>query len=156
MPASTTYLPRGVLLQIESQTTPSSVFTSVSEHNRQPIEVTTDRIQQTTRMSNGTLRKFFIADKKQFSISWRMLPATTSYTTDGYWGAKDLIDFYERSLTHASGSSGQATFRIKLNYAQEGAQSFATYTVNCTSFNATLIKRGVVAHWDVSITLEEV
>lgn len=149
MPASVTYLPRGVLLQIETQTSPSSVFTSVTEHNRQPIEVSTDRIQQTVRTSNGTLRKFFIADKKQFSISWTMLPATTSYTTDGYWGAKNLIDFYESS-------AGQGTFRIKLNYAQQGTESFTTYTVNCTSFSATLRKRGVVAHWDISMTLEEV
>lgn len=149
MPTSVTYLPRGVLLQIETQTTPTSVFTSVTEHNRQPIQVTTNRIEQATRMSNGTLRKFFIADKKQFSINWTTLPATTSYTTDGYWGAKNLIDFYESS-------AGQGTFRIKLNYAQEGSASFTTYTVNCTSFSQTLVKRGVVAHWDISMTLEEV
>lgn len=144
-----TYLPRGVLLQIESQISPSSVFSSVTEHNRQPIEVSTNRIEQSTRTSNGTLRKFFIADKKQFSVSWTMLPATSSYTTDGYWGAKDLIDFYESSL-------GQGTFRIKLNYAQQGTESFTTYTVNCTSFSASLRKRGVVAHWDISMTMEEV
>lgn len=149
MPASVTHLPRGVLLQIESQKTPTSVFTNVTEHNRQPIEVSTNRIEQTVRMANGTLRKFYIADKKQFFISWKMLPATTSYTTDGYWGAKNLIDFYESSL-------GKDVFRIKLNYAQEGSASFDIYTVNCTSFNATLVKRGVVAHWDISITLEEV
>jgi hypothetical protein len=149
MAASVTYLPRGVLLQIETQTSPSSVFTSVSEHNRQPIQVSTNRIEQTTRMSNGTLRKFFIADKKQFSISWTMLPATTSYTADGYWGAKNLIDFYDSS-------TGQGTFRIKLNYAQQGTESFTTYTVNCTSFSSTLVKRGAVAHWDISMTLEEV
>lgn len=149
MAAAATYLPRGVLLKIETQTSPSSVFTSVSEHNRAPIEVSTNRIEQSTRMSNGTLRKFFVADKKQFSISWSMLPATTAYTTDGYWGAKDLIDFYESS-------AGQGTFRIQLNYAQQGTESFTTYTVNCTSFNATLRKRGVVAHWDISITLDEV
>lgn len=149
MAAAVTYLPRGVLLKIETQTSPSSVFTSISEHNRAPIEVSTNRIEQSTRMSNGTLRKFFVADKKQFSISWSMLPATTAYTTDGYWGAKDLIDFYESS-------TGQGTFRIQLNYAQQGTESFTTYTVNCTSFNATLRKRGVVAHWDISITLDEV
>lgn len=150
MAASTTYLPRGVLFQIESQVTPTSVFSSVSEHNRQPIEVSTNRIEQSTRMSNGTLRKFWVADKKMFSISWTMLPATTAYTTDGYWGAKNLIDFYESSL-------GQGTFRIKLNYAQEGVVSFSEpIRVNCTSFSATLQKRGAVAHWDISMTMEEV
>jgi hypothetical protein len=149
MAASVTYLPRGVLFQIESQVSPTSVFSSVSEHNRQPIEVVTNRNEQATRMANGTLRKFFIADKKQFSISWTMLPATTAYTTDGYWGAKNLIDFYESSL-------GQGIFRIKLNYAQEGSASFTTYTVNCTSFSASLKKRGVVAYWDISMTMEEV
>lgn len=149
MTASVTHLPRGVLLQIESQKSPTSVFSNVTEHNRRPIEVSTNRIEQTVRMANGTLRKFYIDDKKTFSISWDMLPATTTYTTDGNWGAKNLIDFYESSL-------GQDVFRIKLNYAQQGSASFDTYTVNCTSFNATLVKRGVVAHWNISITLEEV
>lgn len=149
MAASVTHLPRGVLLQIESQKYPTSVFSNVTEHNRRPIEVATNRIEQTVRMANGTLRKFFIDDKKTFSISWDMLPATTTYTTDGNWGAKNLIDFYESSL-------GQDVFRIKLNYAQQGSESFDTYTVNCTSFNATLVKRGVVAYWNISMTMEEV
>lgn len=145
MPASYTHLPRGVLLQIQS----SGTFYKVTEHNRQPIEVSTNRIEQITRMSNGTLRKFFIADKKQFSISWTMLPGKSTYTADGFWGAEDLIKFYESS-------SGQGTFRIKLNYAYEGTEFFTEYNVNCTSFSSTLQKRGITPYWDISMTMEEV
>ena len=42
----------------------------LSEHNRQPVSITPNRIEKSTRMTNGTLRKFYIDDKyksKDFS-----------------------------------------------------------------------------------------
>lgn len=124
-------------------------WNKVTEHNRQPLEVSTNRIEQVTRMANGTLRKFFIADKKLFSISWNMVPGKREYTADGYWGAEDLIKFYE-------GLDGQSTFNIRINYAYDGTEANDTYTVNCSSFTASLRRRGVTPYWDISMSLEEV
>lgn len=153
MAASATYLPRGVLLQIEAKDTVAGgttvIYNKVSEHNRQPIEVSTNRIEQSTRMANGTLRKFYVDDKKMFSVTWSMLPGRRAYTADGYWGAEDLIKFYESS-------EGKAMFNIKLNYAYAGTEATETYYVNCTSFNATLRRRGVTTYWDISMTMEQV
>ena len=60
------------------------------------------------RTSNGTLRKFFIADKKTFSVSWDMLPSYRDITVDGAWGAEDIRTFYDTAL-------GQGVFKIKIN-----------------------------------------
>jgi len=124
-------------------------WNKVTEHNRQPIDVSTNRIEQVVRTTNGTLRKFFVADKKTFSLSWTTLPGKRAYTADGYWGAEDIIKFYESE-------EGQSTFNIKLNYAYSGTESFTTYNVNCTSFSASLKRRGVTPFWDISMTMEEV
>ncbi len=62
--ATTVYLPVGSLLYIDTSTTDTPTWAKLSEHNRQPMSIGQNRIQKVTRMSNGTLRKFFIADKR--------------------------------------------------------------------------------------------
>lgn len=155
----TTYLPRGSAIQVYARdlyvdpvdTTKSWI--KLSEHNRAPIEITIQRFEQAQRMSNGSLRKFFIEDKKQFSVSWSMLPGTRGYTVDGQWGALDLIEFY-------NSTEGRTTFDIRLNFAKSGtsqeSSGYESYTVSCTSFNATLLKRGEVPFYNVTMTMEQV
>lgn len=155
----TTYLPRGSAIQVYARdlyadpadTTQSWI--KLTEHNRSEISMSIERIEQTQRMANGSLRKFFVADKKQFSVSWNMLPGTRVYTVDNQWGALDLIEFY-------NSSEGQSTFDIRLNFAKSGtsqeSSGYEQYTVSCTSFSATLIKRGEVPFYNVSMTMEQV
>jgi hypothetical protein len=104
-------------------------------------------------MANGSLRKYFVADKKQFEVSWTMLPGTRGYTVDGQWGALDLIEFY-------NSTEGQGTFSIRLNFAKSGtsqeSSGYEEYTVSCTSFSATLLKRGEVPFYNVSMSMEQV
>ncbi len=67
-------LPVGSLIYFDTGTDPvTPTWTKLSEHNRQPMSITHNRIQKTQRMSNGTLRKFFISDKREFSVSWQLL-----------------------------------------------------------------------------------
>lgn len=155
----TTYLPRGSAIQVyardlyqdPSDTTQSWI--KLTEHNRSEIVMGINRIEQAQRMANGSLRKFFVVDKKEFSVSWSMLPGTRIYTVDNQWGALDLIEFY-------NSSEGQSTFDIRLNFAKSGtsqeSSGYEQYTVSCTSFNATLIKRGEVPFYNVSMSMEQV
>lgn len=142
-------MPRGSILWIKS----GGVYYKTSEHNRSEFTVTPQRIEKTQRMSNGTLRKFFIADKKVFNVSWDMLPHTSSLTVDGGWGASDLRSFYE-------GSAGQGTFDIKINLATNGTDQssagFEEYTVSITGCSFVVLKRGIQPHWNVSLSLEQV
>jgi hypothetical protein len=50
-------------------------FLIVSDHNRQPLEMSTQRIEQRQRMANGTMRSYHIADKRTMSTSWEMIPS---------------------------------------------------------------------------------
>lgn len=155
----TTYLPVGSVIQVYARdlyadpTDTTQSWIKLSEHNRSEIGMTIQRIQQSQRMSNGTLRKFFVVDKKEFNVSWSMLPGTRIYTVDNNWGALDLIEFY-------NSSEGQSTFNIRLNFAKDGtnqeSSGYEQYTVSCTSFNATLLKRGEVPFYNVSMTMEQV
>ena len=136
-------------------------WVKLSEHNRQPLSLEHNRIEKSQRMSNGTLRKFFIADKKNFSTSWEMLPSFSNLTVDGGYGAVDLQKFYS--------SVGANTFNIKIVYGQKGESPSITnreeyYNVSFTSCSFSVVKRNVKGKtidaaqefWSVSISMEEV
>jgi hypothetical protein len=50
-------------------------FIIISDHNRSPIDISNERIEQRQRMANGTMRSYHIADKLSISLSWSMLPS---------------------------------------------------------------------------------
>lgn len=141
-------MPRGSILQIES----NGSYHKVTEHNRSAFDISPIRIETQSRMVNGGLRKFWVADKRRISLSWDMLPHTTLLTVDGAWGAKDIKDFYYSS-------EGRTAFNIKVNLATNGTNQESTAEVIKVVFSDasfTVLKRGIEPHWSVSITLEEV
>lgn len=152
-------MPRGSILQIEAKdllATPAGTtktWNMVSEHNRSALELTPERIERVVRTSNGTLRKNHIADKKKFQLSWEMLPSYRTLTVDGGWGAEDLRSFYDSV-------DGRQSFNIRINLAKNGSDQtssgYESYTVVISSFNASVVKRGLQPHWNVSLSLDEV
>ena len=153
------FLPRGSILYIEAKdllaSTPGTTKTwnKVTEHNRSALDLGTERIEKIVRTSNGTLRKNHIADKRQFQISWDMLPSYRTLTIDGGWGAEDLRSFY-------FGEEGKQSFNIRINLAKTGSDQsvtgFESYAVVISSCNFTVVKRGLQPHWNVSLSLDEV
>lgn len=144
-------LPKGSVLYFDTSTTSTPTWQKISEHNRQEFLVNNNRIEQSVRMANGTLRKFYVADKKTYSTSWSMLPSTSAFTVDGGWGATDIKTFYE--------GIGKGAFKIKINYSTDGTDQSSTATPILVMFrecSLNLVKRGVEAHWNVSLALEEV
>lgn len=152
-------MPRGSILQIEAKdllATPAGTtlkWNKVTEHNRSEFNISPERIETQKRMSNGTLRKFFIADKKSFTVSWDMLPSYRTLTVDGGWGAEDLRQFY-------LSDDGKKTFNIRINLAKAGvdqsSSGYEPYTVSISSCNFSVVKRGLQPHWNVSLTMDEV
>jgi len=151
---ATIYLPVGSILYFNSTL-------KISEHNRGPVSLSKTRIEKTQRMSNGTLRKVYVADKESLNVSWSMLPSFSTYTVDGGYGAVDLINFYNGSATKASGAlSGKSSFDVAIKYGG----TTKTMQMIFTSFSAEIEKRNVKQvstdtpqeFWNVSITLEEV
>lgn len=144
-------LPKGSVLYFDNSTTSTPSWQKITEHNRQDFSVSPNRIEQSVRMANGTLRKYYVADKKIYTTSWTMVPSTSAFTVDGGWGATEIKSFYE--------GIGKGAFKIKINYSTDGTDQSSTVTPVTVMFkdcSLNLIKRGVEAHWNVSITLEEV
>jgi hypothetical protein len=56
-------LPVGSVLYIDTSTNDTPVWTKLTEHNREPVSIDTNRIEKQQRMANGTMRKQFTADK---------------------------------------------------------------------------------------------
>lgn len=156
---STVKMPRGSILQIQGYDSSANggdgslKYNKVSEHNRSQFDISTERIEKQQRMANGTLRKYFVADKKTFTLSWDMLPSYRTFTVDGGWGAEDLRTFY-------SSAQGQSSFNIRVNLAKDGTNqesvNYEQYTVVFSNCNFTVLKRGSQPFWNVSITLVEV
>jgi hypothetical protein len=61
--------------EVGANTDSPKTFLILSDHNRSPIDVKTERIEERKRMINGRMRSFHIADKISISISWDNLPS---------------------------------------------------------------------------------
>ena len=161
-------------------------FIILSDHNRAPIDVSSQRIGQRQRMINGRMRAYHIADKKVFTVSWDMLPsrsyaldpefytsgeqigsspysgAREEYTADGGAGGIELRAWYD---AHPD------SFYVLLSY--DNYNEFSTYDgdeydrlgeysevreVFFSDFSYSVQKRGTNNHdfWSVSLSLEEV
>lgn len=149
-------LPVGSVLYFDTSLTDTPTWVKLSEHNRSPVSIDTERIEKTQRMSGGTLRKVWIADKKTISTTWSMLPTNDAMTVDGGYGAASLRSFYH-------GDKGKNTFKVKISYNGVSARD-EIILMSFTSCSFTVVKRNVKEKssdspqefWDVSIGLEEV
>lgn len=152
----TMILPVGSALYLDVSTTDTPSWVKLSEHNRSPISIDTNRIEKTQRMSGGSLRKVWIADKTTISTSWTMLPTNDANTIDGGYGAGSIKSFYR-------GDKGKGTFKVKISYNGVSARD-EILLMSFTSCSFTVVKRNVKQNiadspqefWDVSIALEEV
>lgn len=117
----------------------------ITDHNRQPIQNTSTRIETRKRMANGEMRTFVVALKAQFKVSWKTVPRQDAKTVDGFWGAESLEDFYNSTVNE---------FVLTLTNGDHTTENF---TVLFASFNSTLASR---SNWtdlyDVDITLDQV
>jgi len=73
----------------------NSASLRLTDHNRQPLAISTERIEKSSRMANGTLRKYVVSSKYSFATSWTELPNSSASTVDGFGGADALQTFYE-------------------------------------------------------------
>lgn len=136
-------MPKGSILEIEY----NSVWNKVTEHNRSPLEISNDRIENVKRMANGTLRKYYVADKKRFSTSWNFVPGTQTHLVDTAWTVEDLKTFF-------ASNDGKSSFRIRIKKA-DGTYD-GPYTVIFNKFDPTIIKRGIDTFYNLDIEMQEV
>lgn len=128
-----------------------------SDHSRQPFQISSKRIEQATRMADGTLRKYYVATKHEFSVSWDLLPHTSNFTVDGFMGARELESFYNANF---------GAFQLQVVSGQTAATGYThqgrtyrqdTYLVHFTDFSIEIEKRGQSYDmYNVSMSMEEI
>lgn len=92
----------------------SSTFYPLTDHNRQPFDINYEIIEKSSRMADGTMRKFVVSKKKKLKTSWTDVPSATgvpvnqkgsgntvqglTMTVDGFAGGAWMKSFYEANL----------------------------------------------------------
>lgn len=180
------YLPNGYEVGAaypeDAQADEIDQFIILSDHNRSPINVSYERIENRQRTVNGVMRSRHVADKLKISLSWDMLPSrsfsgdpffdTTTgksilsgndrvFTVDGGAGGNNLVDWYD---------SHTGPFWVFLAYDKIDTaipdtnkyNNFFEYNqvvqMYITGFNYSVEKRSASLYdmWNISVDLEEV
>jgi hypothetical protein len=137
----------------------------VTDHNRSPLDISIERIENSQRTANGTLRKNVIADKHSFQVSWTMVPHNKEYTVDAGFGGGDIYDFYMANTGSFTLSVGQMINPSTYDGTNNSANnlSIVTYNVVFTDCSFEIVKRhdprvgsDSLILMDVSIGMEEV
>jgi hypothetical protein len=137
----------------------------LTDHNRDPISISPELIETQSRMANGKMRKYVVAQKNNISVSWSYVPSKTSETADLNYGAAWLESFYKANAgipiylkivsseldpDPSIGSLPAGTFAT----AQTGSK---TYTVFMNNFSKTIINRTKISDYvNMSIDFTEV
>ena len=149
-------------------------FIVVSDHNRAPISISKQRMENRLRMINGNMRSYHTADKITISTSWNLLPSRAFadqkvfengeyitkddcyYTADHGAGGVDLLQWYDNTpgafwvyLSYDNYSSyGNDFFNHIKDYGER-------YMMFFSEFSYSIEKRGLYDMWNVSVGLEE-
>jgi hypothetical protein len=117
----------------------------LTDHNRTPISITPERIENRKRMANGTLRNFVVAQKVKIKTSWDNLPRQNTHSVDGFWGAESMINFYNNTFDE---------FTLTVTYGDNSTKDFL---VMFADFSPVLRKRsGYTDLYSIDVTFEEV
>jgi len=178
------YVPVGFEVGADTtQTSANGQFLVLSDHNRSPMNMVNNRIEQRTRMANGMMRSYHIADKLNISVSWNMLPSrsystrpdfnistglsadanvlNTEFTADGGAGGVDMLNWYEN---HTGPFWVFLSYDKHTNFGDDDAAygNLAQYSqvvqMYLSAFDYSVITRGQSNFdmWNISLTLEEV
>lgn len=156
-------------------------FLILSDHNRQPLDFKTNRIETRKRMINGQMRTYHVADKLQISTSWQMIPSRgfassplfdqgtgdtplvtgDQFTVDGGAGGIEMLDWYESHtgsfwvyLSYDKYNEFAPTDESR--YRRLGQYAYAV-KMFISSFDYNVVKRGNAGHdlWNIQLSLEE-
>lgn len=90
----------------------------ITDDNRQPIKIAYEVIEKTSRMADGTLRRYVVARKHKITASWQDTWSSTANTSDGNKGGAWLKSFYE--------ANAFVPIYVRLTVASVNTQSIST------------------------------
>lgn len=156
-----------------SLTGASDSWYKLTDHNREDIQVTPELIETQNRMSNGSLRKYVVAQKNKISTSWTFLPTAPTETVDGNRAGAWIEAFYKHNVGRPiylkviqseidsdilnevePAVAGTIPNDSHFRSASTGSK---TYEVFITDFSKTLRKRTTVSDYvDINIEFTEI
>jgi len=123
----------------------SGITYRLSDHNRSPIDISYDRIENRKRMADGTMRTFVVAQKRSWKTSWEDLPREDIQTADGFMGAQSMKTWYDSHL---------GSFELIITNGENFTESVIVMFDN---FSCKLSKRSIYTDlYDVDMALVEV
>ena len=161
----------------------SSAYFMLSDHSRQPLSISNEKVESAVRMANGLTRKYIVSNKNTFSLNWDNLPSSAYATVDNGAGAANLELFYDLNYNStvtvylfrdspslgggsplSSGLSILNTAGGKITTMPTASATAEILTMYIDSYSAAINKRyyggGTLAKgyydlWNVSMTLKE-
>lgn len=139
----------------------------VTDHGRQPLSESTERIGTDKRMANGTLRRQYVGVRRKWQVTWENLPSTNSVpnglkTADGGMAGEDIENFFYSNpgKVRLILRRGSAIDTVAPNPAESALpyedDNFYIVNVMLGDFTKEVHGRGIVDLWNVSLTMEEV
>lgn len=117
----------------------------ITDHNRQPISVSAEMFMHEERMVDGTLRRYHVATKRTWSVSWSELFSKSEFVVDGYWSGEEMRQFYDDT---------PGEFELTLTYGDGTTESVL---VMFSEFSYDISKRTTdYDFWELNLTLVEV
>lgn len=98
----------------------NSNWFNITDDNRQPIKIAYEVIEKTSRMADGTLRRYVVARKHKITASWQNTWSSTANTSDGNKGGAWLKSFYE--------ANAFIPIYVRLTIASVNTQNISTTT----------------------------
>lgn len=129
---------------------PVPAWVKISDHNRSPLNIDTERIENKSRMADGTLRRYVVAKKRTFSCSWDNLPSKPTQMLANGQAGDWMEQFHEDH-------DGEFLIRLREGSDQGSETGIEEVLVMISDFSKEVVKRSTAADlWTLSITLEEV
>lgn len=130
-----------------------TTWTKIADHGRSPLSEAFERIENKQRMADGTLRRYVVAKKRTWSVSWENLPDKAHpFLTNGQpgWWMENFHNTVD----------GDFLMRIRAGSeidANLTGLNGNVYRVMITDFSKEITKRGRAFDlWNLDMTLEEV
>jgi len=138
---------------------------SLTDHNREPINISSEIIETQSRMANGKMRKYVVAQKNKISVSWKYVPSKTSECVDGNYGAAWLESFYSSNagipiyikIVSSELAPDPAVGGIPSGIFATAQTGSKTYPAFISNFSKTIINRTRLSDYvDMSIEFTEI
>ena len=138
---------------------------TLSDHSRSPLSVSYEIIEKSSRMADGTMRKYVIGKKNRYSCQWTLLPTIRSQVADGNADARDMKEFYDRfcysplslDLYYMTNATERGRVVVPVDKNNDTNHYKETKNVFWTGFTFEVVKRfRNFDYWDVTTEFTEI